>query len=386
MNIAIIAVAYNRVDSLTRLLSSLERAYYGEDVTLIISIDKSKTDVVERFADEYKWPYGEKIVDKHEENLGLRPHMMSLGKWFDKFDAIVVLEDDIIVSPDYYYYTRQTVEKYYNCSAIAGISLYGFSINYQSSSPFTPVKNEHDVFFMNSAVSWGEIWMKESWKDFYDWYLNHLEFDYSDIIPERLFEWGEKSWLKYHTRYCIEKNKYFVFPYVSLSSNNCDVGTNSKKTSSEFQVPLQRGRKEQYALPALDDQSVCYDGFFENKGLLKFLNLNDEDCCIDINGKKNNKLRKKYWLTTAFANYKIVKSFGLQLRPIEMNVIENIEGNGIFLYDTSVVEKNPYKDTGSVLRYYYHFGGNIYNFVFKRYGLKRTLSDVFFKIKSKIRL
>lgn len=42
--IAIVAVTYNRTDSLKRLLRSLERAHYGnEKPTLIISIDKSKT-------------------------------------------------------------------------------------------------------------------------------------------------------------------------------------------------------------------------------------------------------------------------------------------------------------------------------------------------------
>ena len=132
MNIAIIAVTYNRPRSLARLLDSLEQAYYptNQNITLIISVDKSNTDEVEKFADQYKWPHGTKIVDRHEQNLGLRPHMMSLGKWFEQYDAIVVLEDDLVVSPNYYTYTVQTVEKYHSCPAIAGISLYGFSVNY----------------------------------------------------------------------------------------------------------------------------------------------------------------------------------------------------------------------------------------------------------------
>ena len=55
MNIAIVCVAYNRTDSLKRLLTSLEQAYYATPATLIISIDKSNTDVVEQFADNYHW-------------------------------------------------------------------------------------------------------------------------------------------------------------------------------------------------------------------------------------------------------------------------------------------------------------------------------------------
>lgn len=68
-SIAIVAVAFNRLYSLQRLLRSLEKAYFeGEqNVPLIISIDKSDTDDVERFADSYVWNYGEKRVIKHNK-------------------------------------------------------------------------------------------------------------------------------------------------------------------------------------------------------------------------------------------------------------------------------------------------------------------------------
>ena len=66
MDIAIIAIAYNREQSLQRLLTSLNAARYPEkDVTLIISIDKSDTDIVERAADAFVWKHGTKRVKKH---------------------------------------------------------------------------------------------------------------------------------------------------------------------------------------------------------------------------------------------------------------------------------------------------------------------------------
>ena len=48
--IGICIIAYNRIDSLKRVLLSLEQAYYNEEVPLIISIDKSNSDAVEQFA------------------------------------------------------------------------------------------------------------------------------------------------------------------------------------------------------------------------------------------------------------------------------------------------------------------------------------------------
>lgn len=375
MKIAIVAVAYNRVNSLSRLLSSLEKASYdSESVPLIISVDKSNTDVVELFADDYKWPHGEKKVDKHEHNLGLRPHMMSLGKWFSLYDALVVLEDDIVVSPNFYYFTRQSVEKYANDSEIAGISLYSYQVNYQTGLPFQPIIDEHDAFFMNCAMSWGEVWMKHSWQQFYEWYLSHQDFPSMDHLPSRICNWNQKSWLKYHTRYCIEENKFFIYPYVSLSSNSGDPGVhNLGSTNNVYQVNLQRGCKKTFILPDFGKQAVYYDGFFENIGLYSYLGIRACDLCLDLNGTNHNKQNKRYWLTTEVKNYKVLSSFGLNSRPIETNVFQGERGAQIFLYDTQFEELNSVKQNRRVLLYNYYLG-NVMFFV-REYGINHFVKD-----------
>lgn len=98
-----VAIAYNRVNSLKRLLNSLQKAYYDEDVNvpLIISIDKSDTEDVLRLANEFHWNHGDKRVLSHAENLGLKAHVLSQGKLLEEFDAIVVLEDDVVVARDF---------------------------------------------------------------------------------------------------------------------------------------------------------------------------------------------------------------------------------------------------------------------------------------------
>lgn len=384
MEIAVIAVTYNRIDSLNRLLASLDRANYppDKDVTLIISVDKSNTDALERFADGFKWTHGDKIVDKHEKNLGLRPHMLSLRKWFERFDAIVVLEDDIVVSPNFYTYTSQAVEKYQDCSSIAGISLYGFSVNYQTGNPFVPIKDEHDGYFMNCAMSWGEVWMRDSWNRFYEWYLTHQEFNESPSLPHAICTWNKKSWLKYHTRYCIEENKYFLFPYVSLSSNYGEAGEhNYGEASTVFQVELQQGKKDSFRLPNFGNEAVRYDGFFENKSLYEALGYRCEELCLDLQGESHNRMKKRYWLTTYVADYKIIKSFGLNYRPIEMNVLLNNPGNHIYLYDTSTAEKNQVSHRKSFL-YHYHLE-NAFYFI-RKYGYLNILNDYIELVKRKI--
>ena len=380
--IAIVAVGYNRVNSIYRLLESLNSAKYEVDnIPLIISIDKSDTTVVEDYADSFQWNHGHKIVDKHETNLGLRDHMMSLRKWFDYYDALIVLADDIVVSPLFYFYVQQCYDRYSMCDDIAGISLYSFSVNYQKYEIFTPLKKEYDVYFMNCAMSWGQVWMKKQWMDFYKWYLKNQEFTYTDSIPLTLYKWPASSWLKYHTRYCIETDKYFVYPYVSYSTNYGDIGTHHRQSNTLFQVVIQLGNYKKLILPLLEGDSVRYDGFFENKKLYSILGLSEKECCIDLNGIRNGSGNKRYLLTTRRLNYKINRMYGVNYRPIELNVFFGNKGTDIYLYDTNVTIKNN-SDSSQILLYRFYISSIL--FFLRKYGMKSFFREIFNNLRKKI--
>lgn len=82
MNIGICVIAYNRIDSLKRVLKTLSEAYYPQNVDLNISIDKSNTDIVEKFALSYVWTFGRKNVIMHKRNLGLKKHVCLVVNYF----------------------------------------------------------------------------------------------------------------------------------------------------------------------------------------------------------------------------------------------------------------------------------------------------------------
>lgn len=364
MKIAICTVCYNRLDSLKRLLTSLENAYYDEPATLIISIDKSKTTIVEDYADQYKWPHGELRVVKHEQNLGLRKHILSIGEYLNEFDAIVVLEDDICVSQSFYYYTKQCVEKYHDDDTIAGISLYNFPFNYHCHLPFMPLQSDSDVYLMKTAVSWGQVWMRKQWGAFIEWYKQHNEeFDNLPHLPYSICAWAKSSWLKYHIRYCIEQNKYFVYPYKSHTTCFCDLGTHAKKKKTHTHSSLLYGIQTEYKLTPI----IKYDGFFEPESLYSTLHLSESELCIDFYGEKENRLKRQFLLTRKQLPYKVTKSFALEYKPWELNVMNEIEGNELFLYDTQVEASKP------------DFKHNADNFDFYLYTANTDLSNVFYK-------
>ena len=385
LSVAIIAVAYNRVDSLSRLLGSLQCAYYTDEVSLIISIDKSDTDVVEKYADSFEWKFGNKIVDKHKENLGLRPHMMSLGKWFDQYDALIILEDDLVVSKDFYNFSTQAVQKYQDEEKIAGIGLYSYQLSKTYWLPFEPLKDEHDVYFMQYAISWGQIWMKKSWLKFYDWYQLHQDLtSYLNYLPSDMLKWDSRSWLKYHMCYCLDQDKYFVHPYTSLSTTGCDAGEHFSKSFTGYQVPLQQGHVERYRLPNIEESNIWYDMFFEYMFPKATLDLNVEDICIDLHGQKKNVEGKHYWLTPQLLNYKVIKQYGVSYRPLEYNVLLNNEGSDIFLYDTTQSVSKPRSSGYSAVLFEWRLAGakDIINIV----GVKSLFSGFITLFKELIKL
>lgn len=343
---AIVIVGYNRISSMLRTLESARKAdYLGDRVDLIISLDNSGDLRVKEAADAFEWPHGDKKVRLLPERAGLRKHILSCGDFLNDYNAIAVLEDDIIVAPGFYSYMKNAVNYYGNDDNIAGISLYGFEWNPNFNSPFCPQKTSYDTYFMQFAQSWGQIWMKESFFKFRKWYEENTDcFDkpYDGVVPKSVYGWPASSWLKYHIMYCCMENKYFVYPYSAYSSNFTEKGEHYTEEATRFQVSLQHDVIKEYKFaPFLD--GVKYDSYFENEGIAEVLDIADAKVAVDIYGSKPVPENTGYFLSSQVLNYKIVKSFGLSMRPQEDNILYNTQGDNIFLYDLTCRANNPKK-------------------------------------------
>ena len=110
LKIGIVIIGYSNIEGIKRLLSSLDMVNFGKDeLALIFSIDYSGNNRVTELAESYRWQHGEKIVKSYSENLGLRTHILKCGDYIDEYDldALIVLEDDIFLSPNAYQYALE---------------------------------------------------------------------------------------------------------------------------------------------------------------------------------------------------------------------------------------------------------------------------------------
>ncbi len=331
--LAIVVVGYNRLKSIRRLLSSLLRAQYPDsDIPLVISIDCSGEEELYSYVKDFDWPYGRKYVNIQETRLGLKEHIYQCADLTSVFKAIILLEDDLVVSPAFYSYAVKALDRYGDDRRIAQISLYKNERNGYVGLPFDNIQNGNDVFLMQDVSTWGECWTRQMWDNFKQWRDSHTEDDIMRVdMPDRIKNWT-RAWSKYYNAYVVDMHKYVLYPNVALTTNFSDAGEHGGDNNSVVQVNLLQQDFE-YRMGNFDDLAR-YDIYSNNETLYEWLGLDVRNLCLDMYGLHNNVSGRRYILSTRVLPYKTIKSFGLCMRPFELNVKYNVSGEGIYLYDT----------------------------------------------------
>ena len=360
-NIAIVVIGYNRIGPMDRLLKSLLRANYPADcnVPLVISIDCSGNEELYRYAQDFKWPFGDKYVNIQQERLGLKKHIFKCIALSEFFKAVVVLEDDLFISPYFYSFVENAVDKYGEDPRIAEIALYKNESNGYAFFPFIPIEDGKDVFLWQDICTWGEVFTYSMWKRFKDWYDSECTDDIIENadMPYEIKTWA-RAWSKPYDAFVVNTGSYIVYPKIPLTTNFGEAGEHSDDAAASMvQVSILLGEKS-YSMPDVEELSH-YDLFCNNEAMYNWLDIDRHDICLDIYGMGRNAEGKRYILSPKVLPYNAVRHFALNSKPIETNILHNIEGNGLFLYDTQqpVSKKEKRKYPFAFLSYYL----NIYN-------------------------
>ena len=334
-DIPVVVVAYNRLDSLKRILSSLLKAEYPMAAELIISIDRGDNGDVRSYAEGFSWPFGVKQVIYQEKNLGLKAHILKCGGLTQQHDGIILLEDDLYVSPDFYRYAQECYAFVTGKERIAGVALYNHRLSQLTEKIFEPLEDGFDNWYFQYACSWGQLWTREQWRGFQTWLEQNRDYDFAASlkIPDHIKDWGKHSWLKYHIAYTVETDRLFLYPRVARCTCFSDAGVNFSHKENTFQVPLMQGGRERPLYLSKPEQSrAVYDAWMENLWLRRALGR--EDLCVDLYGAKTAFEGKRYVLTASrVENASLLESFGRELRPQECNVLEKVPGETLRLYE-----------------------------------------------------
>ncbi|MGD1892408.1 MAG: hypothetical protein ACFB15_17690 [Cyclobacteriaceae bacterium] len=311
-------------------------------IPLIISIDggSENNDEILDTATDYIWEYGEKEVIAHQQNLGLRSHIISCGDLSKTYGSVIVLEDDCYVSRNFYNYARQSVAFFGEDGDIASIALYSNRINENVLLPFEPLYDGYDNYFMQVPCSWGQIWTKSQWLSFKSFYEKEPVINDDDNIPERIKEWSEKSWKKYFYKYLVDEKKFVAYPTLSHSTNFADAGEHLQQANSYFQTCLEAlPESHEYRFIDFGNSNNKFDPFFEYHSIsLPELGLSD-DVEFDLYGSKRLGLIDKTYVISSKACKKPIHTYGFELTCLLQNIRDGIAGN-FFSYAKKVDFEN----------------------------------------------
>ncbi|SOE23313.1 Glycosyl transferase family 2 [Spirosomataceae bacterium TFI 002] len=170
----VLLFCYNRKSHTEATINALLANKGAKDVELYIYSDGAKSEsdlvkVVELRAYIHSIVGFKKIVIKESDvNRGLASSIISgVSEIFEKYERVVVLEDDILTSRDFLEFTNLALDKYEFNRKVCSISGYSFS-------PTIPIDYTEDVYLSARASSWGWATWKDRWSDV-DWELK--EFD-----------------------------------------------------------------------------------------------------------------------------------------------------------------------------------------------------------------
>jgi len=156
--------AYARQSHTIAALTALSRCKLAEESTLYIfcdgaksAEDRNRVKEVQDVVRSKKWCGNVDIVVR-EKNMGLANSIIyGVSSLIEKYGRVIVLEDDLLVSPFFLTYMNNALARYERDEQVMQISGYMFDIH-------PDVKT--DAFFLPFTSSWGWATWKRAWKIF----------------------------------------------------------------------------------------------------------------------------------------------------------------------------------------------------------------------------
>ena len=160
----VILFVYNRPDHTLKTLQALYNNELSAKTTLFVFADGIKTDAnendksniekVRKLIRQKAW-CKEVIVIEADKNKGLANSIIEgVTSTLEKYDKVIVLEDDIITGRGFLNYMNEALIMYENDSKVASVHAHNFPIK---------TKGLHTTFFLRGADCWGWGTWKSRW-------------------------------------------------------------------------------------------------------------------------------------------------------------------------------------------------------------------------------
>ena len=270
--------------------------------------------------------------------LGLDAHIMACWSEAAHFDAIVLLEDDTVVAPNFMHQVQAACSTFAGDPNCAAMALHHFVRNETDlKEPFYPL-TYHGWFRMQYPSSRGTIITYNQWKRYQQWKPSEASSrGHADIrLPPRVASWSNANWERPFLQYMLDQKAYVAYPEQATVTMFGELGGHVRyrqyyhafhsRLNMETQFP-------RFSAGALE-RVPRYDPFFEldveffklhNPGLSKY------DFDVDLYGLKPNTALSKPYLLSSKPCHRPLEKFMDEMMPHEVGPLLDVHGAGISL-------------------------------------------------------
>ena len=277
----IVLFTYKRLDTLQFTVESLKRNPLATGSILYIFSDSPKNssdrEQVHQVRQYIRSIHGfrEIHIEEAKHNLGLATSVINgVTSILKIHDQIIVLEDDLLLAPNFLDFMNQSLRLYERSKEVFSIS--GFSFNFRS-----PVHYHYDGYFLTRGWSWGWATWKDRW-DKIDWQIADYPVFSKNKKLQKQFSGGGSdlnamlkkqitgkldSWAILWLYNQFRRSGLTYYPLVSRVSNNGfdNNATHTKTFQSRFRTILDQSNNSNFRHPDIILKSNDFQSQLQKK-------------------------------------------------------------------------------------------------------------------------
>lgn len=222
VDFTVVVLAMNRTNVLSDLLSSLDRTdFVGDLVRLCIHFDKGENQAeTVKLAKQFRFRHGKKHVVVSNTSGGLA------ASWYDAWyptndhQRAIILEDDILLSTEWYKWLKESWKLYGHVEGLAGISLQRQTLVPYPTFTQREIVNAHDPFLYPLVGSIGFSPQPQIWRSFVTWIRtvggNAFDASTPGLVTSEWWNTLDKRqmWTQHYIHFCLTRGYYTL--YVNL--------------------------------------------------------------------------------------------------------------------------------------------------------------------------
>lgn len=161
----IVLFTYNRIEHLQKTIESLKQNQLAKESELYIFSDGAKNiedekqvSVVRKYLKTING-FKSIVITERPKNIGLASSIIGgVTEIIEKFGNVIVLEDDLILSPYFLQFMNDVLSLYEKDDNVMSINGYLFPLNQKYELP--------ETFFLSFIATWGWATWERAWKKF----------------------------------------------------------------------------------------------------------------------------------------------------------------------------------------------------------------------------